>query len=557
VAILPQARACSGRGPANVDAVTLSALAFAAACKLGPPLTRRVSVHRGLSVRARDGVILRTDVYTPLGVDEAPAVLVRTPYGRSGPTALIARTVAGYGFRVVVQSCRGTFGSGGVFEPLRREREDGLDAIDWLRHQPWYTGAFAMYGPSYVGFTQWAVAADAGPDLKALATSVTAASFRDATYAGGGFSLDTVLTWSAILDAQRRPAREALVDLLRGQPRLKRALAHPVLAEADAMAVGAAVPHFQEWLRETADDSPYWLERGHHHRVAEVAAPVLMVGGWYDIFLPWQLVDHAVLRAAGRTPRLVIGPWHHGSLGLLLASVRESVRFLREHLRGEATEPPSQSRVLIHIGGSGEWRGLPDWPPPHRVQEWFLGTDGGLAPDRAERAGGREFRYDPAHPTPAVGGPRLNGAVAGARDNRALEARPDVLVYTGEPLAAPLEVVGPVRALIRTTSSAPSFDVFVRLCDVAPNGRSENLCDGLVRVIGDPHVEHEVAVELWPVAHVFRPGHRIRVQVSGGAHPRWSRNPGTGAALAEAGPMVAAERAVLAGSVLRLPTRPL
>jgi uncharacterized protein len=506
------------------------------------------------------------------GIGDAPAVLVRTPYGRSGPTALIARTVAGYGFRVVVQSCRGTFDSGGVFEPLRREREDGLDAIDWLRHQPWYTGAFAMYGPSYVGFTQWAVAADAGPDLKALATSVTAASFRDATYSGGGFSLDTVLTWSAILDAQRRPATEALVDLLRGQPRLKRALAHPVLAEADALAVGATVPHFQEWLRETADDSAYWLERGHQHRVAEVEAPVLMVGGWYDIFLPWQLVDHAVLRAAGRTPRLVIGPWHHGSLGLLLASVRESVRFLREHLRGEVGTPvapaahgvtagaagphrgsASQSRVLVHIGGSGEWRELPDWPPAHGVQEWFLATDGGLTPDREPQAGRREFRYDPAHPTPAVGGPRLNGAVAGVRDNRALEARPDVLVYTGEPLAAPLEVIGPVRALIRTTSSAPSFDVFVRVCDVAPNGRSENLCDGLVRVTGDPHGEHEVAVDLWPVAHVFRPGHRIRVQVSGGAHPRWSRNPGTGAALAESGPMVAAERAVLAGSVLRLP----
>jgi putative CocE/NonD family hydrolase len=153
-----------------------------------------------------------------------------------------------------------------------------------------------------------------------------------------------------------------------------------------------------------------------------------------------------------------------------------------------------------------------------------------------------------------VGGPRLNGAVAGVRDNRSLEARPDVLVYTSKPLTAPLEVLGPVRALIRTTSSAPSFDVFVRVCDVAPNGRSENLCDGLVRVAGDPGVEHVVAVALWPVAHVFRPGHRIRVQVSGGAHPRWSRNPGTGAALAQAGPMVVSERAVLAGSVLELPT---
>lgn len=531
--------------------MTLAARAFAAACGLGPPLTRRLSVHRGLSVRTRDGVILRTDVYVPRGVDEAPTVLVRTPYGRGGLSGLIARTVAGYGFHVVVQSCRGTADSGGVFEPLRREREDGLDAIDWLRHQPWYTGAFAMYGPSYVGFTQWAVAADAGPELKALATSVTAASFRDATYSGGGFSLDTVLTWSAILDAQRRPPGEALLEVLRGQPKLKRALAHPVLTQADALAVGAAVPHFQEWLRETADDSPYWLERGYHHRVAEVEAPVLMVGGWYDIFLPWQLVDYSVLRGAGRSPRLVVGPWHHGSLGLLLASVREGVRFLREHLRGDAAEPATPVRV--HMGGSGEWRELPEWPTAHRVEEWFLQTDGGLAANHPPQAGRRDFRYDPAHPTPAVGGPRLNGALAGPRDNRRLEGRPDVLVYTSEPLAAPVEALGPVRAVIRTTSSAPSFDVFVRVCDVARNGRSVNLCDGFARVRADPHMEHEVTVELWPIAHVFRVGHRIRVQVSGGAHPRWARNPGTGAALAEDGPLLVAERAVLAGSVLRLP----
>ena len=571
--------------------MTIGSRALAAVCGLGRPLTRRVSVHRGLSVRARDGVILRTDVYAPVGVDDAPTVLVRTPYGRRGPTAVIARTVAGYGFHVVVQSCRGTADSGGVFEPMRRERDDGLDAIDWLRHQAWYSGAFAMYGPSYVGFTQWAVAADAGPDLKALATSVTAASFRDPTYAGGGFSLDTVLTWSAILDAQRRPPHEALMEMLRGQPKLKRALAHPVLAEADALAVGAAVPHFQEWLRETAADSPYWRERGHEHRVAEVAAPVLMMGGWYDIFLPWQLVDHAVLVAAGRRPQLVIGPWHHGSAGLFLASVREGVRFLREHLRGDAVEPAAPVRV--HIGqhssparwapvlaggarphpvradrGSGEWREMAEWPPPHRVEEWFLGTDGGLAPTGGPGgpgepggpggpggpgAGRREFRYDPAHPTPAVGGPRLNGAAAGVRDNRALEARPDVLVYTSEPLAEQVEAIGPVRALIRTTSSAPSFDVFVRVCDVAPNGRSENVCDGFVRVTGEPGAEHDVAVELWPMAHAFLAGHRIRLQVSGGAHPRWSRNPGTGAALAADGPMVAADRAVLAGSVLWLP----
>lgn len=531
--------------------MTLASRALAALCGLPAPVTHRVTVHRGLSVRADDGVILRTDVHHPSGVDGAPTVLVRTPYGRGGPTAVIARTVAEQGYRVVVQSCRGTGGSGGVFEPMRHERADGLSTVEWLRAQPWYGGAFAMYGPSYVGFTQWAVAADAGPDLKALATAVTTTSFRDPTYAGGGFSLDTVLTWSTLIDAQRRPVPATVLETLRGSPRLKRALAHPALAEADVLAVGAPVAHFQEWLRETADDAPYWADRGHRHRLPEVDVPVLMIGGWYDIFLPWQLADYMELRASGRPPRLVIGPWHHGSLGLLFGSVRESVRFIGEHLRGDPPADPAPVRV--HVGGTGGWRPLPQWPPAHDVTEWFLRSDGGLSAAGGPGAGRREFRYDPADPTPAVGGPRLTANVAGIRDNRGLESRPDVLVYSSAPLADPVEAVGPVRAVVRTKSSAPSFDVFVRVCDVHPDGRSVNLCDGLVRVAGAVGAEHEVTVELWPMAHVFAAGHRIRVQVSGGAHPRWARNPGTGAALADHGPMVATDRAVLAGSVLLLP----
>jgi putative CocE/NonD family hydrolase len=530
--------------------VTLISRAFAAVAKLPAPLARRVTVHRGRSVRTRDGVILRTDVYRAAD-DPAPVLLIRTPYGRGGPHALVARAVAERGFHVVVQSCRGTADSGGVFEPMRHEQDDGLDCVDWLRLQPWYGGAFAMFGPSYVGFTQWAVAADAGTDLKALCTMVTAASFRDATYAGGGFSLDTVLTWSSLVAAQRGPATRMIADLLRGQPALKRGLRHAVLAEADLVAVGAEVPHFQAWLRETAADAPYWLDRGHAHRVAEVTAPVLMIGGWYDIFLPWQLVDYATLRAAGRRPRLVVGPWHHGSATLLVNALREAVPFLVEHLRGG--RPNEDPPVRVFVGGARAWRAFEDWPPAHRVQEWFLNSDDGLATQTARDPGRRRFRYDPSDPTPSVGGPRLMGRVAGIRDNRRVEARPDVLVYTSAPLEEPVEAIGPVRAVIRTTSSTPSFDVFVRVCDVHPDGRSVNICDGLARVDGTPGEVHEVAVDLWPMAHVFTPGHRIRVQVSGGAHPRWARNPGTGAALAEPGPLVPSDREVLDGSRLLLP----
>ena len=175
-----------------------------AALRLPPARTRRVTLTRGIPVRVRDGVPLRTDHYAP-ALPDAPTVLIRTPYGRGGPMRLLGRLVAERGFHVVIQSCRGTFGSGGTFAPLVHEREDGLDTLDWLRRQPWWSGAFGMFGASYQGFVQWALAADAGEELRAMVAVVTASGTRDSTYAGESFALDTVLTWAELLQAQTVP----------------------------------------------------------------------------------------------------------------------------------------------------------------------------------------------------------------------------------------------------------------------------------------------------------------------------------------------------------------
>jgi putative CocE/NonD family hydrolase len=491
----------------------------------------------------RDGVVLRADRFAP-DPPKAPTILIRTPYGRGLRPRLMARAVAAQGFQVVLQSCRGTADSGGVFEPMRHERDDGLDTIEWLRGQPWYTGELCTFGPSYVGFTQWALAAEAGPELKAMAPVVTSADFRDSTYAGGAFSLDTVLTWAALLSAQRGSQLANFIELRRGQPKLHRGLAHLPLGEADLVATGAEISFLRTWLDQPGTE--YWDERGHTAR--DVTAPVLMVGGWYDIFLPWQLDDYAALRAAGARPRLVIGPWTHGSFQLVRHSVAESVAWFHENT-GEGGPGQRDHKVRVHVGGADEWWELDDWPPAGaRTVDWFFQPDGALAaepPGRLDlrsaqpnRANGPQpsaapagFRYDPADPTPAVGGPRLVGNLAGRRDNRALEARPDVLTFTSAPLAQPVTVLGPVSATIHVRASGEHFDLFVRLCDVDPQGRSWNVCDGLRRVAAETS---PVRVDLWPTAYRFRPGHRIRVQVSGGAHPRFSRNTGTGEPLATA-----------------------
>ncbi|MEU9826033.1 CocE/NonD family hydrolase [Micromonospora chersina] len=520
----------------------------AAALRLPAARTRRITVMRDLPVRVRDGVTLRADHYAP-DLPGAPCVLIRTPYGRGGPVRLLGRLLAERGYQVVIQSCRGTYGSGGEFAPLVHERDDGLDTLDWLRRQPWWTGAFGMFGASYQGFVQWAVAAEAADELRAMVAVVTASATRDSTYAGESFALDTVLTWAELLQAQTVPWLARQWELKRGQPRLTRALAHLPLVEADRVATGVTVPFFQEWLRHHTPEADYWRTRIFGDRIAEVRAPVAMVSGWQDIFLPAQLDDYARLRAAGARPRLTVGPWTHGSPGLLVAALREGLDWLDEHLAGRPA--PGRAPVRVHVGGAGGgWRDLPDWPPPAEPVRWHLHAGRMLAPAPPAGSAPDRFRYDPADPTPSLGGPLLVAQRAGAVDNRPVEARPDVLTYTSAPLAGAVEVVGPVRAEIHVRSELSYLDVFVRLCDVDRRGRSWNVCDGLVRVAPgrfprDASGVVRVPVTLWPAGHRFAPGHRLRVQVSGGAHPRYARNPGTGEPLGTAVTLRAGWREVL------------
>ncbi|WP_410810834.1 CocE/NonD family hydrolase [Micromonospora sp. 067-2] len=517
-----------------------------------------VRVTRDIAVRVRDGVVLRTDHYAP-AVRDAPTVLIRTPYGRGGPLRLLGRLLAARGKHTIIQSCRGTGGSGGTFAPLVHERDDGLDTLDWLRRQPWWSGALGMFGVSYQGFAQWALAADADEDLRAMVAVVTASATRDSTYAGESFALDTVLTWAELLHAQTVPWLARQWELKRGQPRLAAALEHLPLAEADRVATGVTIPFFQEWLRHHTPDAAYWRTRVFADRVARVRAPVVMVTGWHDIFLPAQLDDHATLRAVGARPRLVIGPWTHGSPGLFVAALREGLAWLDEHLTGPGPAGGRAARVgrsasapvrLYVSGAGGGWRDLPDWPPPAVDAAWYLHPGGELAAHPPAPSAPDEFRYDPADPTPSSGGPLLVAQRAGPVDNRSVEARPDVLTYTSAPLPGAVEVIGPVRAEIHVRSELPYLDVFVRLCDVDRHGRSWNVCDGLVRVTpdrfaADPAGVRRVPVPLWPTAYRFGAGHRLRVQVTGGAHPRWARNPGTGEPLGTAVTLRAGWRQVL------------
>ncbi|QFG26825.1 CocE/NonD family hydrolase [Actinomadura sp. WMMB 499] len=524
----------------------------------------RVTVERDLEVPAGDGVTLLADRYAPESVERAPTVLVRSPYGRRGPFGLMCgQAFASHGFQAVVQSVRGGFGSGGVFEALD-EREDGLATIDWLQRQPWFGGTFAMHGPSYLGYVQWAVAAEVGPALKALSMQVTASTFRDAVHVGGTFALESALIWVDLTARMKNSFSGITTGLMSPRRARRAALSGRPLAELDRLATGEQQQFFQELL-VNGPDTPFWDKRDFSPTVSRVTAPVNMTGGWYDIFLPWQLKDYAALRAAGQEPYLTIGPWFHADQRMMRGSVGESVAWFRAHL----LDDPSGLRddpVRLYVTGAGEWREFPHWPVPGmREERWHLRPDGDLSPAEPPESEPDRYRYDPEHPTPFLGGPTLLGETHPSTDQRRLERRRDVLTFTSAELTEDLEIIGPVTADLHVRSNREHTDFVVRLCDVTPDGESLNLCEGMRRLVpGTPEPDADgvraVALELWPAGHRFRAGHRIRVQVASGAYPRVARNPGTGAPIGTATEMLTADQEIFHSpdrpSTINLPVVP-
>jgi len=500
-----------------------------------------------------DGAVLLADRW--VAQDDAdrpqPTVLVRSPYGRRGFFGLLhGRMLAERGLQVLVQSVRGTFGSGGEFSPFD-ERADGLATLRWIAEQPWHEGKVGTTGASYLGLVQWALAPEAGPILGAMAPSVTASQFHGQSFAGGSMSLESAASWLVLVTTQER--RLAPVHMLRGMRRLETLLDDLPIGELDEQATGEPLPWYRDALAQTRREDAYWVARDYSAGVGSVTAPVLLTGGWYDIFLPWMVEDFVALREAGRAPQLVIGPWAHTSPGLMAKGARESLAWMRAHLLGDDRLLSDAAVRVFRTGEEPEWVELPDWPPPGaRETRWALGAGDRLAPEPTdagdpgpEAAVPSRYRYDPADPTPAVGGPVLltRDPVV---DNRELEERDDVLVFTSAPLTEPLTAMGPVRAEIFVRASLPHFDVFVRLCDVDEKGVSRNVCDGLLRVepgrcpVDDDGV-CRVSLDLWPTAHRFGAGHRLRVLVASGAHPRFARNHGTGEPIATATRMLAAD----------------
>ncbi len=492
-----------------------------------PPHTCDYTVHRRVRVPMRDGVELLADHYEPMTSSPAGTLLVRCPYGRGFPfSTLFAGVYAARGYHVLFQSVRGTFGSGGDFDPMVNEIADGADTVEWLRHQPWFTGSFATIGLSYLGFTQWALLADPPPEMTAAVITVGPHDVSGPRWGTGSFALNDFLGWSDLVARQEDPNR---LRLLIRQARARRALARATrglpAGEAGRKLLGKGAVWWEDWLDHPEADDPFWAGRNIRDALQRTGIPVLLIGGWQDLFLEQTLTQYDALKQRGVDVAVTVGPWTHTQIMSKAAPtvIRESLDWLDAHLGDGGT---TRSPVRVHVNGEG-WIDLPHWPPAMTERVLYLQPTGRLG-DAAppDTAAASRFTYNPVNPTPTIGG-RLLAPEAGYHRDTKLAERPDVLCFTGDRLPADLYVVGTPVIELSHSCDNPYHDLFVRISEVDSKDVSRNVSDGYRRSPTVSRNADTIRIELDPIAHRFRAGSRIRVLVAGGCHPRFVRNLGT------------------------------
>jgi putative CocE/NonD family hydrolase len=524
----------------------------------------------------RDGTILRANIYRPAAEGRWPVLLTRLPYGKDlplGSAILDPVQAARRGYVVIVQDTRGRFTSDGDWYPFRAEADDGVDTIAWAAGLPFSDGQVGMYGASYFGFTQWAAAVRQPPALKAMVPLVTWADpFNGLAHRGGAFELGLAASWNLMMGLDvlfHRHGRDpsALAPALSAWASELDALgttgyASLPLGEFAPLRRQDVAPAFFDALAapmdRTHESAASVTILGKHDRVQ---APTLNVGGWYDIFLADTIANFCAMRALGRPARLLIGPWSHGSqrnpVGELTFGFGSQAAFIDlqtdlgslqlrwfDHwLKGIDTGMMAEAPIKLFVMGANVWRDEQEWPLARAVDTpWYLHAGGGLSPEWPGDEAPDRYDYDPADPAPTRGGALLMTPEypAGPFDQRAIEARPDVLLYTSAPLERDTEVTGPIAVHLWAVCSAPDTDVVARLVDITPDGRSFNLTDGIVRAryrrfaqgeppsLIEPGRPYEYVIDLWATSNVFKAGHRIGLHVTSSCFPRWDRNPNTG-----------------------------
>ena len=419
-----------------------------------------------------------------------------------------------------------------------------------MKLQKWYSGSYSTLGGSYMGFTQYAIATEEeeDSDLKAITQAITASEFHTMAYPNGSFSFQSRLDWVISIATQEEMSR---FQRNKNKPKLKESYNHLPLEEIPEKFFGKTISYWNLFLDEDKNRE-FWETTGENKKIDQLSIPICMATGWYDIFLPWQLIDYQKLCSTADQPYLTIGPWAHSQIKGLGNSIRESIIWFNAFLKHDKSSLPKKA-VRLFIMGCNKWEEFDQYPPKNAsTQAWYLQKDKKLSLEEPDNSIPDEYTYNPVDPTPNVGGTLLFDK-AGSQNNKELESRKDVLTFTSDVFKTPYQIIGPVKAVLYVKSSLNTADFFVRLCDVDKKGTSKNICDGIIHLSSEQRLLDDqglkVEFDFWPTAFQFSIGHKMRVQVSSGAHPRFIRNLGTNEPLSKTITMVKANQTVFHDSI--------
>jgi putative CocE/NonD family hydrolase len=544
----------------------------------------RVLVERDVPMQTRDGVTLRADVYRPDAPGRFPVLLSRLPYNknlRPRPGDIDYFVERGYG--VIMQDTRGRFTSDGdEYYALIWEMPDGYDAVEWAASLPWADGNVGTMGQSYLGATQYLLAPSRPPHLKAAFPVSAATDFHQCWvyHTGGAFEFGWQIPYAFLMarDSLERQGLTAQLlatlerDLIPAPTPFAQPLSDQAYRRLPLMAWGdllrPVARYLTDYLRHP-EDGPYWWAINMERQHANINTPMYHVTSWYDIFLRGGLAhfcglrQHAMSAAARAQQKIVIGPWAHrfpytsptsqgtGDIDFgpnaCIELHETQLRWFDYYLKGINTGILEEAPVKIFVMGENVWRDEQEWPltrthyTPYYLhsqgQANSLRGDGRLDPAVPGEEPPDRYVYDPNEPVPTCGGNTLIIPM-GVQDQRQVETRQDVLVYTSAPLTTPLEVTGPLVVTLFAASSAPDTDFTAKLVDVRPDGYAQNLADGIIRAryrtsrmlptLLTPDQVYELTIDLWATSHVFLPGHSLRLEIASSNFPRFDRNLNTG-----------------------------
>ena len=550
------------------------------------PRSYKILKEANVPAMMRDGITLHADVYRPDAPGRFPVILMRTPYGKEMTAESYAKRFVPYGYVLISQDTRGRFTSEGEwYYPLIHEAADGYDSVEWAARLPWSDGNVGTAGQSYLCAVQYLMAPTRPPHLRAMfAVSAPSDWHQCWVYRGAGvLDFGWLLPYAMMMtpDQVKRKGAPALFQTIRNY--------YPD-PKAVSLFAGLKDEHFRhlpiyDWVETLRDSVPYlkdyldhpgadayWDQLNVRKRAHEISVPIFHVASWYDGFLEGGLHNFANIRRHGMTAearagqRLVVGPWPHlypydvpnstvGELDMgpdsMIRTNDLQHRWFDYWLKGIDTGVKDEHPVQIFVMGDNVWRDEDEWPLARtRYSPFYLHSggranslngDGGLnrIPPTDER--NDSFIYDPNDPAPTIGGNLLGPVPTGPCDQRPAEARQDVLVYSSDPLTDDLEVTGPIVMKLYAASSATDTDFTAKLVDVWPTGYAQNIQDGIIRaryrnsnthpVLIKPDEIYEYSIDLWATSHVFKPGHRIRIEISSSNFPHYDRNLNTGGPL--------------------------